>query len=241
MRSETIATGAAKASTTGTRRWEQLAAATGIMFVLLQLASLPVMGSVPALDDPTSEIRDYLVDDGGNVLLAATLLALAAFFFLWFLGSVRALLRVAEGGEGRLSAVAFGGGVVTITLAVAAILPTVALAWDDTAARADEGLLHAVWNLNTLALVPIGTTSGVFTLAVAVVILRTRVLPVWLAWIGVVATVLGVISVFYLVADDPDTPLGIVNLAGFLSAMLFILLLSIVMVVRLGRTEPATA
>jgi len=35
---------------------------------------------------------------------------LAAVFFLWFVGVLRAVLRPAEG-VGRLSAIAFGGGV----------------------------------------------------------------------------------------------------------------------------------
>jgi hypothetical protein len=227
--------------TTGTRRWERLAAGLGIVFVLLQLGAGAILGGAPALDAPPPEIRSYLVDDGGNILLAATMGALAAFCFLWFLGMLRAILERAEGAQGRLSAVAFGAGLVTITLATTASLPTVALAWDDTAAHAEPGLLQAVWNLNTLALVPIGSSAGVFCLAAALVILRTRVLPAWLGWIGALAAVVGVIATFFLVADDPDSPLGTpANLGGFLLSMLFILLLSIFMVIRLGKTDPGT-
>ncbi len=45
---------------------------------------------------------------------------------------------------------------------------------------------------------PIGATAGAFTLAIAVVV-RTRVLPVWTAWIGLLSTVLGVISVLVII------------------------------------------
>lgn len=166
--------------------------------------------------------------------------ASAPFFGLWFLGSLRTFLETAEGDPGFLSRIAFGAGLVTITLATTAGLPTVALAWGDTAARAEPGLLQAVWNLNTLALVPIGSSAGAFCLAIALIILRTRVLPAWLGWTGVLAA--AVLAVFYLIADDPDSPLGTpANLGGFLLSMLFILLLSIFMVTRLGRTEPAAA
>jgi hypothetical protein len=229
-------------STTDTRRWERIAAGLGIIFVVLQVAAGAMLGGAPALDAPPPEIQSYLVDNGANVLVAATMAALAAFFGLWFLGSLRTFLERAEGAPGRLSKVAFGAGLVTVTMATTASLPTVALAWDDTAALAEPGLLRAVWNLNILALVPIGSSAGVFCLAIALVILRTRVLPAWLGWIGVLAAVAGVIAVFYLVADDPDSPLGTpANLGGFLLSMLFILLLSIFMVIRLGKTEPATA
>lgn len=227
--------------TTDARRWERLAAGLGIIFVALQLGAGAMLGGAPPLDATPLEIQSYLVDDGRNVLLAATMGALAAFFGVWFLGSVRTFLERAEGAQGRLSRVAFGAGLVTITLATTASLPTVALAWDDTAALAEPGLLQAVWNLNTLALVPIGSSAGAFCLAAALVVLRTRVLPAWLGWIGVLAAVVGVIAVFFTVADDPDSPLGTpANLGGFLLSMLFILLLSIFMVSRDTGTEPAS-
>jgi hypothetical protein len=58
----------------------------------------------------------------------------------------------------------------------------------------------------------------------------------------VLAAAAGVLAVFYLIADDPDSPLGTpANLGGFLLSMLFILLLSIFIVTRLGRTEPVAA
>ena len=227
--------------TKGNRRWERLAAGLGIVFVLLQLGAGALLGGAPALDAPSPEIRSYLVDDGVNVLLAATMGALAAFFGLWFLGTLRTFLGRAEGAQGRLSGVAFGAGLVTITMATMASLPTVALAWDDTAELAEPGVLQAVWNLNTLALVPIGSSAGVFCLAAAVVILGTRVLPAWVGWIGVLAAAVGVIATFFLLADDPDSPLGTpANLGGFLLSMLFILLLSIFMVMRLGKTGQGT-
>ena len=60
-------------------------------------------------------------------------------------------------------------------------------------------------------------------------------------WIGVLAGVVSVIATLFLVADDPDSLLGTpANLGGFLLAMLFILLLSIFMTIRLGKTEPGT-
>jgi hypothetical protein len=159
---------------------------------------------------------------------------------LWFFGSLRTFLERAEGGRGHLSKVAFGAGLVTIAMATTASLPTVALAWGDTAALADPGLLRAVWNLNTLALVPIGGSAGAFCLAAALVILRSRMLPTWLGWIGVLAAVVGVLATFYLLADDPDSPLGTpANLGGFLLSMLFILLLSIFMVMNSRNTDRA--
>jgi hypothetical protein len=215
---------------------QRIGAAAGIVFVALQLALVATTVGAPALDAPLSEIRSYLVDDGGSILAATTIGAVSVCFFLWFVGTLQTVLRAAEGGAGQLSRIAFGAALVTIALAVAASLPAVALAWGDTAAGAEAGLLQAVWNLNTLAFVPIGSSAAVFCLAVALVILRTRVLPVWIGWVGILAAVMGVIAVFFLVADDPGSPLGTpANAGGFLLSNLFFLLVSGAM---LFRSEP---
>jgi hypothetical protein len=74
------------APTANTRRWDRLAAGLGIVFVALQLGLGAVLGGAPALDAPTAEIQSYLVDEGGNVRLAATMGTLSAFFFICFSG-----------------------------------------------------------------------------------------------------------------------------------------------------------
>jgi hypothetical protein len=235
------ALGDAIAPTARSPRLDRLAAGLGIVFVALQLGLGAVLGGAPAIDAHGAEIQSYLVDEGGSILLAATMGALSAFFFIVFLGTLRTFLGSAEGSPESLSTAAFGAGLVTITLATTAGLPTVALAWNDTAAIADPGLVQAVWNLNTLALVPIGGSAGAFCLAAALIILRTRVTPAWVGWIGVLAGVVSVIATFFLVTDEADSPLGTpANLGGYLLAMLFILVLSTFMTIRLGKAQPGT-
>jgi hypothetical protein len=131
------------------------------------------------------------------------------------------------GGDGRLSTIAFGAGIATIALNVMAAMPTVALAWTQTAGSADPGLVRTVWNLNTLALVPIGSTAAMFTLAVALVILRTRLLPPWVGWFGLLSTVLSLASLFYLLADGVNVLLQTINIARFLTAIVFVLVVCV--------------
>jgi hypothetical protein len=222
-----------------TRQWERLAAGTGIVFVALQLATIPLMGDSPDFDAGPREIREYLVDDGGGLLAAVMLNAFSALFFIWFLGSLRAVLRVAEGAQGRLSTVAYGGGLVTIALAVAGSLPITALAWEDTAAVVEPGLLRAAWNLNFLAFVPLGATAAAFVLAVTVLIFRTRLFPLWVGIVGVISAAVGLIGVVALVADDYDTPFAFLGFLGFVTTMLFILIISVYMVIKLGGNRAA--
>ena len=77
-------------------------------------------------------IRDYLLAHDGKVLAAAALNA-ASVFFIWFLGSLREVLRSAEGEGASLSLVTFGAGIATIVLATIAILPAAVLSWNHTA------------------------------------------------------------------------------------------------------------
>ena len=80
---------------------------------MLGLAGLIVLegpADRPELDQPPAVILSYFGEQD-TVVLGSFLLMLAAVAFIWFAGSLRAVLRRNEGGEGRLSAIAFGGGV----------------------------------------------------------------------------------------------------------------------------------
>ena len=85
----------------------------GIAPLLLGLAGLIVLegpADRPELNQPPAVILSYFGEQD-TVILGSFLLMLAAVAFIWFAGSLRAVLRRKEGGEGRLSTIAFGGGV----------------------------------------------------------------------------------------------------------------------------------
>src|SRR5438067_1314226 len=94
-------------------------AATGIVAMVLFVVGFLLPGAPPKADDPIQKITTFFVDHRGDILASDALIALAAVFFLWWLGSLRGYLRAAEGGEGRLSAAAFAGGLLGVTLTVA--------------------------------------------------------------------------------------------------------------------------
>jgi hypothetical protein len=93
--------------------WERLGAATGALSVLFFIIGFGVLPTAPDVDAPVSEIHAYYVEEQDGVRASMVLLTAGLFFFIWFLGSLRSALRVAEGGTGRVSAIAFGGGLVT--------------------------------------------------------------------------------------------------------------------------------
>ncbi|MFQ5948438.1 MAG: hypothetical protein ACE5KX_06225 [Acidimicrobiia bacterium] len=168
----------------GDSRWERLAPLAGVDYVVLLVVGLLVMGG-PDILAPADEIVDHYTEDFERVRVGGYLGMLAVFFFLWFVGSLRSFLRPAEGGTGRLSAVAFGGGVAAGALYLASFTMSLAATY-----RADEpgGIgSEAATTLFDFG----GFLSGwaasmalaVLMAATAVVGFRTAVLPGWLAWV----------------------------------------------------------
>src|SRR5439155_2142209 len=101
-------------------RWEKLAAGTGIVAFVLIFVSTLIAGTPPKADDPVSKIIAYGLDHRTALLTGGYLSGLSVVFALWFAGSLRSYLRQLEGGTGRLSAVACGGGLVSGSVALAA-------------------------------------------------------------------------------------------------------------------------
>src|SRR2546425_712695 len=110
------------------RRWERLAAVSGIGFAAAVLVGSFLPGTPPKPDDPISKIQAFFVDHRTKYLASVLVFGAGLAFFLWFLGVLRSVLRRGEGGTGRLSALAFGAGLVVAAVAFASGLPTVTLA-----------------------------------------------------------------------------------------------------------------
>jgi hypothetical protein len=93
--------------------WERLGAMTGALSVLLFIVGFGILPTPPDVDASATEVHAYYDDEQGGIRAAMVLLTFATFFFIWFLGSLRSALSAAEGGAGRVSSIAFGGGLVS--------------------------------------------------------------------------------------------------------------------------------
>jgi hypothetical protein len=93
--------------------WERIGAATGAVAVLLFIIGFGILPTPPDVDASVTEIHSYYADEQDGIRASMVLLTAGLFFFIWFLGSLRSALRVAEGGTGRVSSIAFAGGLVT--------------------------------------------------------------------------------------------------------------------------------
>jgi hypothetical protein len=182
-------------------RGERLAAwapATGIVYVVLFVATIIALGAGPG--DTDEEIRSYYTEHGDRDLLFFFLLVPAALFLLWFLGSLRAALVRAEGEPARLSSLAYAGGVVNVALLIAAAsaLASVAAVAEEDQFVLDPNTVRVVGSLGYLLFVGSGMAATVLMAATGILTLRTGVLPRWLGWVSLVTAVMMLASITFI-------------------------------------------
>src|SRR2546425_2785612 len=110
------------------RRWDKLAAGTGVAFVALLLASAFVVPKQPPkINAPINTIGKYFVDHHNGLVWGGWLGVLAVLFGLWFIGTVAHWIR--RQGQPRLATIAFGGGVTATVMALIGGLFSTTLAY----------------------------------------------------------------------------------------------------------------
>jgi hypothetical protein len=168
----------------------------------------------------------FYVNYESRLLAQAVLFGVASVLFLFFLGGLRAFLARAEGREPRLAPVVLAAGAVFTALGLlqAAVLTAlVALRGNELGVRAEgsgwaaRALFYLEGAIGDLALFPFAA----FLAAAAVVLVRTRVLPRWLGWVGAaVGLLVGLLAAGSIIgldiepADQAIFVLGLVWVAG---------------------------
>jgi hypothetical protein len=177
-------------------RWDRWGPIAGIAFVVLMLVGISLaLSDLPSGDDPISKFNSFYNDKGdrAKLIIGSYLMVLAGVFFFWFLASLRVKLLGAEGAPGRLTSIAFGGGLsfVTLLMTSAATLMTI----EADISFGDEKFVSpdAARYLPELAY-PILLIAGAFAAiamidAASILIVRTGVLPTWIGWFGFVAAI----------------------------------------------------
>jgi hypothetical protein len=192
---------------TSRERW---GAASGLGAIATGAAAILFERGPVSAGDPIATIVAYYTANAAALRAQALLFVLGAGFFLWFLGSLRSFLARAEGGTGRLSAVAMGAGAAStvITLAALAFQLGLAGAAQDAGQPALVGTMDALFVLANLPL-------AIMLVAVAVLTFRTAVFPAWLGWLSLLAAVAQLVPVCGIVIDG-----GPLAADGWLSAYL---------------------
>jgi hypothetical protein len=204
------------------REW--LVPLTGVLFVVLLIASFAIAGEPPDADESVQDIVDHYVDNK-DAIWASTLVGMLAALSLVFFGAyLRKVFSAAEpAGHGMLSPLVLAG---TVIMAVGAgidmtISVSLAEAADDIDPVAVQAL-QAFWDND---FVPIAIGVEVLLLGAGLSIVRYGALPKWLGWVALVLTVVGL------------TPVGFF---AFPLGGIWLIIVSILLAVRARRlTAPA--
>jgi hypothetical protein len=172
-------------------KWEKYAALGGVVFVVLSVVATFLAGSPPAADDSATEIAEWFSDNAGAIQLAQFLTGLSVIALSWWAGSLFRRMVRAEDGRPRLSVVAivglvFGG---VFALACGAIQSATALRIDELG----EGS-QIFWTISTVMISTAGFGIVTSLAAINALSLRTKMLPQWVTYIGLLAAVLMLIG-----------------------------------------------
>jgi hypothetical protein len=119
-------------------RWERIAPLSGLVFVALVVtgAALTFVGSPDFLPTSDEAVR-YFEEHDGTIVAGGILGLVSTAALIWFAGTLSIALGRAEGGDRRLSLIAFGAGVAGAVALGAACTVKLAggLRVDDSGAR----------------------------------------------------------------------------------------------------------
>jgi hypothetical protein len=161
----------------------------GIVFVVLAIIAVLISGETPSTDDSAREIISFYRDNDDEQAISGALLSLGCVALIFFLGSLRRVLRAADGDEGGLSTVAALGGAILVVGATifAGISFTLADAVDDLPPAA----ILTLNALNSDMFFTVAVGTAVFNLALGLAVLRHGGLPRPLGWVALVVGIFG--------------------------------------------------
>jgi hypothetical protein len=218
--------------------WERYVWAAGILFVLALVAEVVISAAIPVnQDDSAAKIANELAEHRKRLLAVACLSIVYATAFVIYLWRLYDLLRGSPDRRQALSSLVLIGGILFVSLHAVSDIGIIGMLGAKLAtfsAEHDQGVAYTLY-LTTFALDSVGDVFGsLFAVATGLLVMRSGVLPRWLAWVSILVGVLfflqgfglgGVIHLFGLVLD----------LIGFVLFLIFVLVSSVIFLRREKR------
>jgi hypothetical protein len=223
--------------------WERYAWVAGIVFVIALVAETVISAGVGvSQNDSAAKIANALQHYRGRLLVIAYLSVVYAATFPIYLSKLSGLLRRDTARPRFLGPLVLAGGVLFVALHAVSDIGITGLLGAKLAtfgAQHDQGLAYALY-LMTFAVDSVGDVFGsLFAVAAGILVIGNGVLPRWLGWASILAGIMlflqgfglgGVIANFGLVLD----------LIGFVLLLVFVLVSSVIFLIREGR-DPVAA
>jgi hypothetical protein len=151
----------------------RLGALSGVLAVILILVGYSIATQdMPDVNAGADEWQSYVSGSQSEIQTGTTIVAVAVFFFIWFLGSLRSALAAAEGGAGRLTSIAYAGGIASAGFFVIGLTAMQAAAFRTDAS---PDVVRGLFDISTVCGAP--AAGGFTALFAATAILGYRYRP----------------------------------------------------------------
>lgn len=187
---------------------------------------LPRLGAVCGILYVALILAGNSMYESGNETMGLPVELIGMLLFIPFLGYLYSLLRRAEGEDGWLSATAFGAGLVEFTIKLVSVIPVIAARTEGLSPQVHQ----ALENMGNFAYIITMLPIGVMMASVAMVALKTHVLPLWLGLLAAITAPACLVNGMFFDADFG---------AAFLLFLLWVALASGVLTLR-GRSSVAS-
>jgi len=195
--------------------WNRLAAASGLISLVLFFAGWLIYGKGPTVADDPATILAFFANNPDRVIWSMFVQGLGSLALIWFMS---ALVMAMHKADETLLAVAAGlGFAVALALGSAATIMRSGLAFLSVGdVTADT--VAVIFYLGSVIDTGQNMISAGFFLPVALAALRTRFLPAWWGWVSIVAALWAIASTTALDHSGFWSPHG----AGFLNLVFYI-------------------
>ncbi len=169
-------------------RWLRIGAIAGILFVVLLIAAQFIAPS-PSPKESIGTIISFYVHHRSAALWSGYLSAVSAAVQLLFVAAVFSALRRSEEQSSMLPMLMLGASIALLPVILLSSSFSVALTWNGAQSN-NPAVARALFDLSTVTLIFSDMVIGVFLAAASLATLRTRILPRWLGWLGLVGAAL---------------------------------------------------
>jgi len=221
-------------------RWRRWTGALGIAYVAMQLAGVilfVVAGNPPSFDDAKSYAG--FISSGSSLFLGdAALTGVATIVLLLVATGIRGAVLTAGQDWEWAAALSFGAVLVLAAVAFTGAALEAATALASTAGT-DPMTVRTAWVVTSFLFTFIYLPSALFLATVSYTVLRTGVLPGWVAWLGAVCAIFNLGAILTVFGGTGGFgPLGLLPLIlGFAPGALWVFGISIALLIAASSAE----
>ncbi len=221
------------------RGLERFAPIAGLAFAAILAASFVGLfagGAEP--DDAFASVARTITGERSGLLVRYAFNLAGGGLFIVYIASLTSALRRAAGPQAMLPVLAFGSGLVGVTLGVITNAINAALA-ASVASVSGDGAVWAVFQAGQAMFTFAAMFLGLFLVAASEVVRRTGLIPRWIGWAGLVGGLAYVVGSFSVA--DQRGPLALPAVLGFAVLTLWVALTSVLLVrpIRIDRDLPS--